>query len=331
MLDSNSPSVELLLTLPIKVARHFISSLALLTTVFLPLANAGQQETDRAVLAQQYVSARAGVLLKAQDYTASKKIDLKDRRVISSLTTNILRSYRKDKNWNPQNPEWGRAAAIIERDMEQIVSELASNTRLNQVAKEMEEAFVRGLSDKLSSEELNELVDYYSQSTGARFTKVQEKLHNVLISGINDLQAKLIAGQRGTRTQNVTNLEAYKELVGLFDELVRIQWGILDPGPGRDRSGLQAIPFMIAAVVKDNYETLHKVWHEISEEDREAIIARRNSPIGKREREAIFEAAKKIRNVVDPQAEMASLVKVFAPYDAKWRALVRKKPNEEMK
>lgn len=329
MLDSNSPSVGLLLTLSIKVARHFISVLALLTTAFLSLANAGQQEIDRTALAQQYVSARAGVLLKAQDYTASKKIDLKDRRVMSSLTTNILRSYRRDSNWNPQNPEWKQAAAIIERDMERIVSELASNTRFNQVAKEMEEAFVRGLSDKLSSEELNELVDYYSQSTGARFTKVQEKLHNVLISGINDLQAKLIAGQRESRTQNTINMDAYKELVGLFDELVRIQWGILDPGSGHDRSGLQAIPIMIAAVVKDNYETMRKIWHEISEEDREAIIARRNSSLGKIEREAIFEAAKGIRNVVNPQAEMAALVKVFAPYDAKWRALV--KPNQMKK
>lgn len=322
MLDSNNSSAGLL-TLSIKVARQLINGFVLLTTVSLPLANAGQQETDQTALAQQYVSLRAGVLLKAQDYTASKKPDLKDRRVISSLTTNILRSYRRDSNWNPQNPEWKHAATIIERDMEQIVSELAANTRLNQVAKDMEEAFVRSLSAKLNSERLNELVNYYSQPTGAQFAKVQEKLHNALISGISDLQAKLIAGQRESRSQNTINPDAYKELVGLFDELVRIQWGILDPGPGQDRSGLQAIPIMVAAVVKDNYETLNKIWHEISEEDRKTIIVRRNSSLGKSEREAIFEAAKEIRKVVNPQAEMAALVKTFAPYDAKWRALVK--------
>ncbi len=322
MSDSNNPSAGLL-TLSIRVARQLISGFILVTTISLPLANAGQQETDRTALAQQYVSLRAGVLLKAQDYSASKKPDLKDRRVISSLTTNILQSYRRGSNWNPQNPEWKHAATIIERDMEQIVTELATNTRFNQVAKDMEEAFVQGLSTKLSSEELNELVNYYSQSTGAQFAKVQEKLNNALISGINDLQAKLMAGRRESRPQNTIDPNAFKELAGLFDELVRIQWGISDPGPGHDRSGLQAIPIMIAAVVGDNYETLNKIWYEISEEDRKAIIARRNSSIGKSEREAIFEAAKQIRNVVNPQAEMAALVKAFAPYDAKWRALVK--------
>jgi len=57
---------------------------------------------------------------------------------------------------------------------------------------------------------------------------------------------------------------------------------------------------------------------------RAAALRLRQSALGKKEREAIFEAASAIRSIVDLNAEMSRLAELFREFETKWRALIPK-------
>jgi hypothetical protein len=285
----------------------------------LVAAGVRAQDADKVDLSRQYVASRNGVLRIPE---TAKQVRL-DGRAVDLMVAGYLSQYGRGPNWNRNNPEWRRLATVIAKDIQDIFEQLAADQRLHDLTKEVEEVFVSGLAARLSASELRELVQYYSEPPGQQFRRVQEQLSNGLANALFALQERMMSRQDPLPPQSRPDPKELRELLGLFDEVVRIQWALLDPGPGKDRSGLQALPMMITAAVQIRSDELLAIWKAIPEEDRAAIVAWRDSPLAKKERTAIFESAKGIRAVFDPNAEMSRIADAMARYDEKWRALLQ--------
>ena len=161
------------------------------------------------------------------------------------------------------------------------------------LAKRVQESFAASLATRLSADELWQLTRFYSERPGAQFLKVQQRLFDALASDLLAMQEAMMAGERPAQAALGPDFEERNELLGLFDEFVRIQWGIADPGPGKDRSGFQAIPLMVGGAVDRRLGKLIAVWNQMPSEDRAVILRWRDSPLAKKERDAIFESAKR--------------------------------------
>src|SRR5436305_1196385 len=83
-----------------------------------------------------------------------------------------------------------------------------------------------------------------------------------IASDLLAMQEAMMVGERPAQAALRLDFEERNELLGLFDEFVRIQWGIADPGPGKDRSGLQAIPLMVGGAVDRRLGKLIAVWNQ---------------------------------------------------------------------
>jgi hypothetical protein len=277
------------------------------------------QDADNIGLSRQYVASRTGVLRLPE---TARQVRL-DGRAVDMMAANYLSQYKRGPNWNRDNPEWKRVATVIANDIHDIVEQIAADQRLHDLTKQVEEVFVSGLATRLSASELRRLIQYYAEPPGQQFRKVQERLSNGLADGLVALQERMMSRQDALPPQSRPDPKELREVLGLFDEAMRIQWAVLDPGPGKDRSGLQALPMMIAAAVEIRSDELLAIWKELPEEDRAAIVAWRESPLAKKERTAIFESAKAIRAVFDPNAEMSRFAEAIARYEEKWRALIQ--------
>lgn len=284
----------------------------------VPAINEESAETVR--LASQYVASRPG-LLGGVNITVQGPISL-DKNTASILTIDILRRMKRESDWNKDNPEWKRLAAIIEKDLAKIRVESNADSHKGELAKRIDGIFIHGLASRLSSHQLGELVKFYSKSPGTEFANVQIKMIEEVLFGIASIQEQAAAGQRFLSKQSpgAKNENDFRELAGLFDEVVRIQLGALDPGPGHDRSGLQAIPMVMLMGIEANYAKINTLWKSIPEQGRAAIIAWRSSSLAKAEREALYESAKGVRTIVDMENEVKLFEKMMKKYEIKWRA-----------
>ncbi|TAK54671.1 MAG: hypothetical protein EPO25_06280 [Gammaproteobacteria bacterium] len=277
---------------------------------------------ERINLSRQYVSSRTGIL---EIPRTARRVDFdsNDRRLYAAIAAQFLKDHPEGHAWNADHPEWKRVAAIIENDVREIFARLAADPRLSVSARQVEETFVSGLAAQLTPSDLRELFYYYSRRPGAQFAKVQARLFNELASGLAAMKEQLTAGRRPVQRTIRPDAGELRELLGLFDEVVKIHLAMLDPGPRKDRSGIQAIPVMVAAIVEAQFADLNAIWKKLPKEDRSAILAWRNSPLGRKERTAIFESAKAIRAVLDANAEVSRLSGALAKYEEKWLTLIR--------
>jgi len=275
-------------------------------------------------LAQQYVTARAGVLTFAEMRQAS--LGAVERRAFGMIATEFLRRHCSGANCSPDHPAWKRAAAVIEQDLHNMAAEIAADPQVRALPKQVHDAFVTGVSARLTSDELGELGAYYSRSPGREFLGIQERLVNAFTIGLVDIHERLAQGQRRAPQQRADPAEL-KELLSLLDETLKIQLAILDPGPGKDRSGLQAIPMMFMVVAQERFADLGTIWKQLPASERSAILAWRDSPLARKERSAIYESAKNIRTFFDPNSQGKRLAGAAAKYENKWRALIQAPPQ----
>ncbi len=279
------------------------------------------QDAQQMALARDYVSSRTGVL-KIPEGSRGFTPGPNEQRLFALVASDFLKRHPRGDHWNAEHPEWKRIAAIIEGDMRELISGVADSAQAAAVSKQVNEAFVNGMAGRLTAPELVELTAYYSSGLGVRFAGIQARLFDRLSSGLMDMQGRMLSGQRLMPSEPRPDPRDVKELLGLFDELVRIQWAIADPGPGKDRSGLQALPMAVAAGVQAGFNDLNAIWREMPEPDRAAILAWRASPLAQKERAAIFEVAKGIRQFFAPEALMDRLTSAMSKYDEKWRSLI---------
>lgn len=275
---------------------------------------------EQLTLARQYVAARAGVL-SIPEVAPPASLGDEHRRLLKMIVADFLRQHCHGANCSPDHPEWKRAAAVIEQDLQDMLAGASADPKLRTLPKQVEETFVTGMAARLTPAELREIKDFYSRSPGAQFARVQERMVTVLTSGMATIYERLLKPPPPSPQPRLDAVEL-KELLGLFDEAAKIQLAILDPGPGKDRSGLQAIPMMIMLAVQDRFDDLNAIWKELPAEQRSAIVAWRDSPLARKERAAILESARSIRTFFDPSSTTNRLTTAGPEYEKKWRALI---------
>ena len=189
------------------------------------------------------------------------------------------------------------------------------------MAKRIEDAFVQGIASLFTEKELQELIAYYSRPQGRLFISKQQALNNIVQSSLLTLQTNFSSNVEYPRRTN-PDPGKLAELLGLFDEVVRIQLAISDPGPGGDRTGLQAIGFITNAGVVNAYPEILAEWEQISGKNREEILSWRKSASGLNEREVIYKAAGKIRTVYKPEQGMREMLMATVEIEMKVKHLI---------
>ena len=272
-------------------------------------------------LARQYLALRPGVGLP----DAESKVKADDLRLaLTALSTDVLRRNGQGPDWNPQNPEWQRFAEIIESDYKQAMQSFAAELNPIEAGKKMDDLSARAVADQFSVQELHELIQFYSGPQGSRLARIQQKMFADAVTTFPNLQAQAAVGQRPTlRPLGSRDPVERQQLAGLFEELWRIESVLLDPGPGGDKSGFQVIPIMVEATLTANYDSYAVPWREIPDQDRQAILDWRKSPMAKREITALSESAKSAKTVMDPRATLQKLMNILEPLEKKWRTLVQ--------
>jgi hypothetical protein len=292
-------------------------ALALFAAVLPLCARAVETSAD---LARRYVELRPGVL------SASRSVSPVDpeklRQALATASQFTLAKLGSGPAWNANNPEWQRLRAIIEEDIERIMHEVANDPLIDEMARRTEEAYVNGLAARLSVDELKALVRYYSEGAGAYLVGLQPDMYDDIGFAMTAAQMELASGQRRRHIEARRDTQEAREILGLFDEWVRIQGAILDPGrSGSERSGLAVIPMMVGIAFDRNEERWKSLWRAVPEESRRAIIGQRESALGKKERAAIYETAKALKAIVQPEEQMRKFGELLGFYVKKWQAL----------
>jgi hypothetical protein len=279
-------------------------------------------------LAQQYLSVRSDIqqyLTLSALADARALIDRPDGA--SAMKEAFLRQARSGADWNPGNPKWQRMASMIDQDMPQISSELASGSNPSALSRQVDEALVDSIANRLSAEQLRALVKHYSSISGRRFASVQTQIVRELLAGSAAAMASNAGGgdpgrpsESGRRADQPVDNADIQEMVGLVDEYVQIQMGLLDPGDRGDRSGLQAIVSFFGIGVRATLANLEEKWHGIGQPDRAAILTWRQTPLALAERQALWAAARQVHRVSDPSAAAQRFSQVLEKYQRKWAA-----------
>lgn len=291
-----------------------------LIAAFLPLSGA-IAETTSTDLSQRYVELRPGVLGFSQ--SASRDDSEKLRLALASLTEQALSQARSGLSRDVKNPEWKRISAIIQEDIDRAIRDLENDPLNANISRHAQETFARGIGARFSAAELKSLIEYYSSEEGKYLAGIQQKIFDGIGVAVAQSQINNLTGDRSRQGNRIGSMQDAKEILSLLDEWVRIQWALADPGPSGDRSGLQAISMMALTAFQQNYESYAALWQQIPENHRRAILARRESPIGRKERVVIFESAKALRAVIRPEEQMMKLMNILIVYEKKWRELLQ--------
>lgn len=293
-----------------------------LATMVISLVSKAEDTRTASDLARQYVAARSAMFKNTATATNGGAVSL-DPRNLPDIVTSILQHLRTASDWNPSNPEWRRMAKIVEQDLAKLREDAAVGSHPAEIAKQIEGVFVRGFAARLSTDQLRALVHYYSVTPGKNFAEVQAKMLDAVDEGIVEIQRQAAAGQRIVPKQPPPDANEFRQLATLLDERLKIQLAALDPGPKGDRSGLQALPMVMAMGLEASFKRIDALWTALPEQTRTAILDWRESPLGKAERNAIFESAKDIRTVVDIPGETRKITARLVQYEQRWRSEVR--------
>ena len=232
----------------------------------------------------------------------------------------VIISNPKSKNWVGDHPARKALNDALEPELKKV-TELMFGKRDLVGSVNVKEVFIDGLASIFSEAELRELLAYYSESQGSLLISKQQTISDKVQRSLLARQANFLQNVQYPRTTNPDS-EKFREILGLFDEIVKIQLAISDPGPSGDRTGLQAIGFMTSAGVVDVFPEILADWEQISQADRVEILNRRKSERGLKEREVIYKAAERIRGVYRPEEAMAEALKASISLEVKAEHLI---------
>lgn len=214
--------------------------------------------------------------------------------------------------------------ASVEADLQQLLADLAADPELAALSARLETTLAEGLAQRLDAVTLCTLVAYYESDAGAAQSQLQRHVYAALAQDMASAQQRL-----AERPDPHATIEPFGEtdderaVKALCAEFVAILWQLSDPGPGQDRSGLQALPVIVDSTLALDRDKYLGLWRTLPEAQRAAIVAARRAPLARQEHDALTEAAGALRAVVRPEALAARYVAGLEPLLRKWQALAR--------
>jgi hypothetical protein len=239
-------------------------------------------------LASRYLNARQDLVQIWADM--QKPQEIPDEAAVDKMVQQMMPNLSRSKEWNPDHPNWVKVKAVFQKQFTQLFSQIAEEQREHKKKldqKQLDQAFQQAFANQLAADDLNKIVGFYESSAGAKFVKVHAQLFSAYPEAALSLQKKTQQGQKIEMSIPV-DAARFKVLFGLFDEPIIYQWNLLDPGPGKNKSGLQAIPMITGMVVRGDFDRLAKIWDELPQETQLEVISYRESPLWKSERAAII-------------------------------------------
>lgn len=214
--------------------------------------------------------------------------------------------------------------STIEVDLKHLLAELADDPELAALTSRLETALAEALAPRLGAEVLATLVAYYEGPAGTAQARLQRRMYAALAQDMVTVQQR-IAERRDPRAPIAPFGEPEDEraVKALCSEFVAILVQLSDPGPGHDRSGLQALPVIVESTLALDRARYVGMWRELAEAQRKAIDEARREPVSLQEHEALAVAAGTLRAVVKPEALAARYVAGLEPLLRKWQALAR--------
>lgn len=160
-----------------------------------------------------------------------------------------------------------------------------------QARAQAQDVLIERLARELTESDLRRLVDFYGSPVGRRYSEIETQMAEVAKAG----------RQRRAEAPKALDLKnaELREILGLFDEQYRVRMALIDPGPGKDTSILLTTRLRLAMLIQMQFQELRTIWYHLTEEDRTAILAFRDSDVGQTEREALSEAAKDLHGLID--------------------------------
>lgn len=271
-------------------------------------------------LASNYVNLR-GSTWGLQQVPKLPVSEAQRQEFVKNLLDALVSGNAKSKHWEADHPARRVLNDAIDPDLTRLGDLIFQKRDLAPLAKRIEAAFVQGIASLFTEKELQELIAYYSRPLGRLFISKQQALNNMVQSSLLARQTNVSPNVEYPRRTN-PDPGKLAELLGLFDEVVRIQLAISDPGPDGDRTGLQAIGFITSAGVVDAYPEILAEWEQIPGKDREEILSWRRSAPGLNEREVIYKAAGKIRTVYKPEQGMQEILRATVEIEIKAEHLI---------
>jgi len=286
--------------------------------LFVPLLVFAQE--DRLTLANKYLDLRGSTWGWGLEEFKSQMTDAERAKLVEGLFDGVIDSHPKSKRWTPGHPARKQLREKLNPELARL-GDLVSKPQDPALASKVKLAFVRGVAAAFTEKELQDLIAYYSLPQGRVFIASQKTLNDMVQSSLKARQTTADTNVQYPR-QTKVNQEKLLEILGLFDEVARIQIGILDPGPDGDRTGLQGVRMMISAGVVDVYPELNLEWEKIPEPDRLEMLTWRKSAKGQNEREALYKAAGNIRTVYKPEEGAQEVLRASAELAAKSEYLI---------
>jgi len=298
----------------------------LVVAVLITTASLGveaQSSPQNQELARSYMELRSGLFLQGtQQIPGAIPSDFADSLDVTARV--MARGLKSSSDWNPNNPAWPTVLATIRADLQKTLEKVAADPRVAESSAKVQEILLDGIAHTLTESELRGLVEFYGSPLGTHYSKVYDQMTVEFARG---QPAMVEAASEGRRLGNPPTAgpeqAAMQEILGLFDESYKMRLGMVDPGPGKDRSGLQALGFIIVGALQARFTEINRLWHQLDDDERRRIVAFRQSELAKRERAAIFEAAKGLQPMIsDPNGIVHMQGKALEDLNRKWRALI---------
>lgn len=294
--------------------------------VFIALAGAwgasvfAQNQAKANELATRYVALRAEVIQNGARLGSGASGSI-DRELFKQMAHDIAQSLGRSSGWGPAHPAWPRVADTIERDLTELLQQAEKDPLASVLQDEIRARLITEIERILQPKDLQKILEFYESPVGKRFLVQHARMLDALSSGLTEMQRRILKNEP-TPTISQSDEELFKELLTLFDETVRNMWAFADPGAGKDRSGLQAIPMMVTVATQIKFRELGDLWRTLSTDERREVLGYRSSAYGVKERVALYEAMGKIKELLKGSNFRSMMELKGLELEKKWRALV---------
>ena len=283
------------------------------------LAQANTQVDD---LATRYVELRLYQLQNSVSLGGSSTASIAPE-LLDQIVQDVARNLKRSPEWNSAHPAWKRAVETIRRDLAELIAQAEKDSATQRLQENVRLQLAVGIQTRLTAEELRRILLFYESPVGKHFLGQQVKMLDVLESSLLEMQRRMFRGEQISPDPQIDKI-LFEEVLTLFDETVRGMWALLDPGPGKDRSGLQAIPMLVTTGVQSRFREISDLWRDLSSDERGEVLVFRSSPLGRKERIVLSEAVGQIKGQLKNSDLQKLLESKGVELEQKWRGLVPK-------
>ena len=298
----------------------FFARVAALLAIASALGTGAWAQAPANALAAKYVDLRQDIIQNGNRLSGAPA-GPGGREALALIARDLARGLKGSSDWGPSHPNWNRVVETIRQDLFNLLERVEKDPAVHALQEDVRTRLIVEIQGRHSENDLRQILGFYDSPSGRHFLRQQARMTELLTDGIAETQRLMSRGGRPIPDPQ-TDQASFTELLTLFDEMVRGLWALNDPGPGKDQSGLQAIPMMVMAGVQIKFKELSALWRDLTADERRVVLAYRSSDLGVKERTVLFEAMGKIKDSLKSSGFWDQLEQRSGELEKKWQGLV---------